>query len=208
VTHTDQDPIHGARSGTVGTAPASQGIEIPHELASTPRLVDRSFSFVDLCGFTHFTSERGEQAAVDELQAFRALIRAIAMRRGVLVNKWLGDGALFVSAHIGATVAATAELIARHQDQPLPIRAGIAHGQVLIIDGDDYVGRPANLAARLCELAGPGEVLAANLASNALPAWTRVVGTRHVSIRGIGPVPHVQEIALTSDVELPPLTGV
>jgi adenylate cyclase len=207
MSHTDAQSLGGAPAGTIGTAPNTRGSEIPHEIASAPRLVDRAFSFVDLCGFTRFTSDHGEQAAVDALQSFRALTRAIAMRRGVLVNKWLGDGALFVSPRVGATVAATAELVARQQRRPLALRAGMAHGQVLIIDGDDYVGRPANLAARLCQHAAPGELLALALESDALPDWTRVVSTRRLTIRGVGQVPQVQQIGLASGVELPPLTG-
>ena len=201
-----EDSYGGAPAGMAGTAPASKGTERPHEIAAAPQLVDRSFSFVDLCGFTRFTTEQGEQAAIDALQAFRALAREIAIRRGVLINKWLGDGALFVSRRTDATVAATAELLARHGNQPLAIRAGIAHGKVLIIDGDDYVGRPANLAARLCQAAAPGELLAINLSSDVLPVWTRVTSTRSITVRGVGHLPGVQLLELASGVVLPPLT--
>jgi adenylate cyclase len=190
----------------VGTAPPSQGTEHPHEIAGAQPLVDRSFSFVDLCGFTHFTAEQGEQAAIETLGAFRALVRDIAIRRGVLINKWLGDGVLLVGLDVGPAIAATAELLARHEHQPLAIRAGIAHGHVLIIDGDDYVGRPVNLAARLCQAAQPGELLAINLPADALPVWTQVLGTRDMTIRSVGDLLQVQLLGLAPDVLLPPLT--
>ncbi len=45
-------------------------------------------------------------------------------------------------------------------DESLGLRAGLASGPVLMIDGEDYLGHPVNLAARLCDLAKPGEVLA------------------------------------------------
>ena len=45
-------------------------------------------------------------------------------------------------------------------DKSLGLRAGLASGPVLLIDGEDYLGHPVNLAARLCDLAKPGEVLA------------------------------------------------
>ena len=45
-------------------------------------------------------------------------------------------------------------------DFELPVRAGIAGGWVLLIEGDDHVGREVILASRLCDSAGPGQVLA------------------------------------------------
>ena len=43
---------------------------------------------------------------------------------------------------------------------PLPLRAGIAAGPVILFEGDDYIGNAVNLAARLADLAEPGQVLA------------------------------------------------
>ena len=39
------------------------------------------------------------------------------------------------------------------------MRIGIATGRALLFEGDDYIGSAVNLAARLCDAAGPGEVL-------------------------------------------------
>ena len=35
----------------------------------------------------------------------------------------------------------------------------MATGRALLFEGDDYIGSAVNLAARLCDAAGPGEVL-------------------------------------------------
>ena len=35
----------------------------------------------------------------------------------------------------------------------------MATGLALLFEGDDYIGSAVNLAARLCDAAGPGEVL-------------------------------------------------
>ena len=94
-----------ARSGTVGTAPPTRGIEEPSEIAESIALVDRAFAFVDLCGFTRFMATNGEHAAIATLNQFRSLARAIAVRRGVLVAKWLGDGAMIVGLEVGPTMA-------------------------------------------------------------------------------------------------------
>ena len=39
------------------------------------------------------------------------------------------------------------------------MRIGVATGLALLFEGDDYIGSAVNLAARLCDAAGPGEVL-------------------------------------------------
>jgi class 3 adenylate cyclase len=181
------------------------GTEDPRDLAGELPLVDRAFAFLDLCGFTKIVSEQGEYAAIDALMTFRTLTRSIAARRGVIIQKWLGDGAMLVGTHIGPTIASAAELIARYPGDPLLLRGGVAHGWVLIFDGDDYIGRPANLAARLCQRARPGELLAVGYAPEHLPSWVRVQGTRDLTLRGLGRLRRVQRLELTAHLELPPL---
>jgi adenylate cyclase len=203
----DDAKTGGATDGTVGTAPTTGGTEHPRHLADAIPLVNRAFAFVDLCGFTTFVGNHGEHAAIDALTAFRVLVRDIATRRGVLVDKWLGDGAMLVGTDVSPTIAAAVELIARHESQPLPLRGGVAHGQVLIFDGDDYIGRPANLASRLCQAARPGELLAVGYSAATLPEWTRVAGTRSLTLRGIGRLRRVQQLALVPGLELPTLAA-
>ena len=36
---------------------------------------------------------------------------------------------------------------------------GVAAGRVILFEGDDYIGRPVNLAARLCDEAEPHQLL-------------------------------------------------
>jgi class 3 adenylate cyclase len=40
------------------------------------------------------------------------------------------------------------------------MRAGIARGRVLLIDGDDHVGSAVIMASRLCDRAKPNQILA------------------------------------------------
>lgn len=124
--------------------------------------VPRTFGFVDLSGFTRFTDLHGDDEAVRVLSEFRSTVRAIGSDFGVRVAKWLGDGAMFASVDGAAVVAAVLELEDRLErlGLPLPIRAGLASGPVILFEGDDYTGNSVNLAARLCDLAAPFEVLA------------------------------------------------
>jgi class 3 adenylate cyclase len=73
----------------------------------------------------------------------------------------------------------------------------------LLFDGDDYIGRPTNLAARLCQAARPNELLAWGYAPETLPAWVTVVGTRDVTLRGLGRLRDVQRLGLVPGVDLP-----
>src|SRR5690349_2027290 len=117
--------------------------------------VPRYFAFVDLCGFTRFTDAHGDEQAVNVLTRFRAAVREIASDHGVRVAKWLGDGAMFVSTDPRLLVEGVCDLARRSDDLDigLPLRAGVAGGEVILFEGDDYIGGDVNLAARLCDAA-------------------------------------------------------
>ena len=58
-----------------------------------------------------------------------------------------------------------------HEAQRSPtVRGGLATGPVILLDGDDYVGRAVNLATRLCDRAGSDQILAAADDGLALPS--------------------------------------
>ena len=153
--------------------------------------VVRSFAFVDLCGFTHFTASEGDDRATRVLAEFRRTVRDVASARGVRVAKWLGDGAMIVAVQAGPLVVAVLEIEAGVEDAGslLPIRAGLATGPVILFEGDDYIGTPVNLAARLCDVAQPREVLVVPQLAPYTPPWA-VAGEPHaVPIAGFpGPV--------------------
>ena len=140
--------------------------------------VQRTFAFADLCGFTHFTNRHGDERAVDVLTRFRGVVREIGSSYGVRVAKWLGDGAMFVSTAREPAVESILHLAGRADEVGvrLPLRAGLAAGPVILFEGDDYIGGPVNLAARLCDAAEPRELLATAELADAVP-----VGPRDIS---------------------------
>jgi adenylate cyclase len=177
------------------------GVEPPtaEDRTGEPIAVNRTFAFVDITGFTAYCDSEGEHAAVELLTRFRSHVRDIAARRGVRVAKWLGDGAMLVSVDEGPIVAAVAELVARCEVMGLETHAGISSGVVLLFEGDDYVGRPTNLAARLCEVAAPGQILAVNLTGH-LPDWVEDRGPRQVTVTGIGELSEVHDLKIQAMV--------
>ena len=77
------------------------------------------------------------------------------------MTKWLGDGAMLSSFDTQAVVAMVLELGSTNPAAvPLEIRAGLGRGPGIMFEGDDYIGGPVNLAARLSDVAGPREILA------------------------------------------------
>lgn len=200
-------PRNGSTSGIgPGTGNEITGMESPRRLADAMPMVERAFVFVDLCGFTAFMATNGEHAAINALNAFRNLTRDIATRRGVRIASWLGDGAMLIGTEVGPAIAAAAELIARYDANTLALRGGIADGWALLFDGDDYIGRPVNLAARLSQAARPGELLAVGYATDTFPPWMQVLGTRDLTLRGLGRFRRVQRLGLVPGTELPALS--
>ena len=159
--------------------------------------VRRNFAFVDLSGFSALTEAQGDERAVSVLGAFRTQVRDICSRRGVRIAKWLGDGAMLVAVDAGPMLAATLEMqhavAAAHL--PTPLRCGVSAGEVILLEGDDYIGHPVNLASRLCELSPDGAVLATDAGPELnpgrvalvayLPRWGVVQSTGEMTVRGL-----------------------
>jgi adenylate cyclase len=150
--------------------------------------VERTFAFLDLCGFTAYIDASGDDAAIAVLADLRATLGAAAECRGVRIAKWLGDGAMIAGVEAGPTLeCAEAVRDTVTSSGPLALRGGITRGQAVVFDGDDYVGAAVNMAARLCDEARPGELLVAAPVFERLPerpgaevAWMRVAGVSRV----------------------------
>jgi class 3 adenylate cyclase len=80
----------------------------------------------------------------------------------VRVDKWLGDGAMLIGTQVAPLLGAVVMIKDRMEEQhaALAVRAGFARGLVILHEGDNYVGRAVNLAARLCDYAQANEILA------------------------------------------------
>jgi class 3 adenylate cyclase len=122
--------------------------------------VDRTFAFLDLCGFTAFTNTRGDAEAVAVLAQLRAIVRAAAEEHGVRVTKWLGDGVMLSGIEAAPVLHCCGAIRDRvAHSLPLSLRGGICSGHVIMFEGDDYIGASVNVAARLCDEAAPGSLL-------------------------------------------------
>jgi adenylate cyclase len=188
----------GPAAATVPSRLGDPGIEAPPGpwVADEPSTVHRSFAFLDVCGFTKYTAKYGNHQAVRLLRTFRDITRVVASRRGVRIAKWLGDGVMLVGVDAGPVAATAVELSNRIDQEGISLRAGVASGSCLLFEGDDYIGRCVNLASRLSDAAGPGDVLAdANTASLA-PDWVDVGRPKAHRIHGFGKIEGISSLEL------------
>jgi class 3 adenylate cyclase len=183
--------MHTDETTLIGTPPGSaRGAAVAHP-SLLPRtghlLVERTFIFSDLTGFTEFTRNNGPHAAASLLAAFRHATRDVAAKRAVRVAKWLGDGEMLVAVEPSPAIALGAHVISHFRDTDVRVRVGLATGIALLFEGDDYIGEPVNLAAKLCAAAAPGEILA-DCAVEDVPDWVGGVDDTTVHVRGVGEV--------------------
>jgi len=119
-----------------------------------------TFLFADIVGFTAFTERVGDEAAADVAVAFQTAAAHIAADLGCEVVKCLGD-AVMVRGDDAAGVVALALRIGHElaQEGWCPaLRMGV-HSGTAVRRGGDWFGSTVNVAARLADAAGAGEVL-------------------------------------------------
>lgn len=132
----------------------------------------RTFIFVDLSGFTNYTEMNGDEAATELLARFRAIARAVGSHHGVRIDKYLGDGLMAVAVEpaVGITFALELQRQAVTACAPLALRIGVATGETMLFEGQDYIGSAPNIAARLCDAAGGiGTLIPADQATDLPP---------------------------------------
>jgi adenylate cyclase len=125
--------------------------------------VEATILFTDLVGFSKWVLKAGDELALALLRAVASVVEpAIVSHRGRVVKR-LGDGHMAVFSDPGAGVAAALEMQAGLQEIEIGghrprLRAGLHRGQPRRLGGD-YLGADVNIAARVGEAAGGGEVL-------------------------------------------------
>lgn len=121
---------------------------------------EHTFLFADLVGYTAFTERVGDDAAADVAVAFQAAVEHVAQQCGCEVVKKLGD-AVMVHGDDATRVVALALRLRRElggEGWCPPLRMGVHSGTAVLRDGDWY-GSAVNVAARVADAAGAGEIL-------------------------------------------------
>jgi class 3 adenylate cyclase len=125
--------------------------------------VEGTIVFTDIVGFTEFTATRGDAEALQLLAAQDRLVQS-ALPDGARIVKEIGDGLLLwfgdpvTALHTAFALHRTFDAESSQTGLPLWIRVGMHHGKALQ-RGADVIGHAVNVAARIVDVAAPGEVL-------------------------------------------------
>jgi adenylate cyclase len=142
--------------------------------------------FTDIVEFTRYNAERGDDAALALLEQQSVEVRAL-LPSCARVVKELGDGLMLwipdACAALETCLALQERVGTRDDPDAIEIRVG-AHGGSPRRRGDDFVGNVVNLAARIVDLAGAGEVLV----SDALLDAAGGVASLNAQADELGPV--------------------
>ncbi len=115
--------------------------------------------FVDIADSTMLYERIGDVTAATLTQRVLAHLRRLVDGNGGAVIKSLGDGLLGAFPSPDDSVRAALTMMAAQEDYGLRLRVGIHHGPVIEGIGDLY-GDACNVAARVQQIARPGEILA------------------------------------------------
>ena len=130
--------------------------------------VEGAVMFTDIVGFTEFTAIEGDERAVEMLSVQDELVRN-SLPEGARVVKELGDGLLLWFPDPCAAVICALALQKLFDDQwtasmlPLWVRMGMHWGRPTVRN-EDIVGHDVNLASRIVNMAGSGELVVSGAA--------------------------------------------
>jgi adenylate cyclase len=156
-------------------------------VTAPPAVVSGAIVFTDIVGFTEYTAARGDQEAIGILTEQERIVRA-ALPSDARIVKELGDGLLLWFASCGDAVHTCLDLQTAFEGQssdsdfPLWVRIGLHWGTPTERRGD-LIGHDVNLASRVVNLAGPGEVVVSEAAKVAAEPECR-----DVAFDELGPV--------------------
>jgi adenylate cyclase len=145
--------------------------------------------FADLTGSTAFYVALGNEKATRAVTRITQWIGEVCEAHQGRVVKKLGDGVLAVFVDAGDAANAVIAIQRGHQQRLLKwpdairmeIKAGVARGEVVEVDGDCY-GDAVNVASRLSDLSGGNQIWATE------SVVAHIDGTQGLRFMRLGPV--------------------
>lgn len=129
--------------------------------------MERTFSFVDLAGFTALTEIHGDETAADLVEHFTDVVDGALGEDGARVQT-IGDAVFLVSREPSAALSVLKRVWQRaDEEHQFPaLRAGVHHGSATQ-RGKQFYGTAVNVAARVAAQAAGGQVLGTALVAAA-----------------------------------------
>ena len=143
------------------------GVALPAPTAAREGRKTVTILFCDISGSTAMSESSDPEAVRDLLRSYYERMREVLERHGGTVEKFIGDAVMAVfgvpTLHEDdalRAVRAAMNMVSELDLLAIPARIGINTGEVMAGSGDSLVtGDAVNIAARLEQLAAPGQVL-------------------------------------------------
>jgi class 3 adenylate cyclase len=136
-----------------------------------------TFLFTDLVGFTALTEANGDDNAAELALDFYDRVRRLLPDEGVEEVKTIGDAIMLRSDDPAQAIRLGLRIVSALEQVPgfPPVRVGMDTGPAVSRSGDWY-GATVNVAARLCAVAGGGQVLVSDATHAAAGSikWTEL----------------------------------
>jgi class 3 adenylate cyclase len=114
--------------------------------------------FTDIVSSTEQSAQMGHRRWSALSDSHDAMVRTTLERHRGREIKTIGDGFLATFDSASRAVRAATEIVQHAQTMGIEVRAGVHTGEVEM-RADDVAGLAVNIAKRVCDLAGPSEVL-------------------------------------------------
>lgn len=119
---------------------------------------DQTIVFIDISEFTRLSEEQGDRESARQATRLTEFVDGLARRHGGRLVKSLGDGAMVHVSNQNAGLSMALEAVSTAESFGLwPLHAGVNSGPMVRLDGD-FFGAAVNIASRVADTAGPGEV--------------------------------------------------
>ncbi|GGL04050.1 hypothetical protein GCM10012284_43410 [Mangrovihabitans endophyticus] len=165
--------------------------------------------FADLSGFTQLVEAVEPEIVYQVVRPLMDDLVAVVQRHGGRIQQVLGDGFMCVFGldetlgdEPGRAIRAGLDLVAAGGTEVVrpSVHVGLEFGEVFVTPswppaGFGVWGRAVNVAARLCDLAGPGEVHIGPAAYAAGGAPPGPVRTEPTALKGVG-VPVISHLVM------------
>ena len=191
--------------------------ELPARAAQTQKV---SVLFADISDFTGLSEKLDQKSLVFIVNTFYASLESVMNRHGGILDKFMGDGIMMIFGcsddsndsacnALGAAVEIQGKMdkirreLRRFELPEISIHIGVCTGTATACSiGTDerlaytYIGDAVNLAKRLQDLAGPGEILVSETTVNELEDSTDSI----TGLSGLHPLPPLSIKGRKNDV--------
>lgn len=131
------------------------------------QVVTSTILFTDIVSSTEQAARLGHRAWSALTAEHDSLVRSALRRHRGHEIKTIGDGFLATFDASTRAVRAAADIVTSATDVGLEVRAGIHTGEIEMLSGD-IAGLAVNIAKRVCDLAGPSQILVSETVKGAL----------------------------------------